>query len=340
MRTGEGPTGISPSRAHVVVWGRQPPPLGGVTRSVQGMTRDLVARGCDVVVVDPWQLNVRHLAKVLLRSRGVSIYHASGPSSLMKFLPFILADRRRKAVLLHAAEGGTTRSVEFPRGFRVAASRFSRIWVTNELLASHVRRATGTSVRVASPFTATPAEGDPRTRAVERADRDVVRILTFSHNGLGLYNAILAVESVELLRQRGVAAELTVVTYGARPHAGEWSRLQTTARDRPWLTLIANVRDEPADRYLRETDVLLRLTTTDGDSMVLREALALGRRVVASAEVPRPRGVEIVDLEAAAVSDGIMSGGRMSSGEGLGEPIMDEFLPWLADDDDVSTGCG
>jgi glycosyltransferase involved in cell wall biosynthesis len=44
---------------------------------------------------------------------------------------------------------------------------------------------------------------------------------------------------------------------------------------------------------IASSDVFVRPTTADGDSISVREALALGRRVVASDAVERPRGVFI-----------------------------------------------
>lgn len=314
-------------RPTVVVWGRQPPPVGGVTRSVEGVTRGLRERGCSVRTLDPYHVEAGQLLRLMMTGDGVSFYHASGPSSVVKLLPFLIADRRSKVLLLHAAEGGTTRQVSIPRGFRFAASRFQRIWVTNGMLAGHIRGLARVPVDVASPFT-------PSSTAVpvdEPGGDEATRFVTFAHNGLGLYNSKLAVRSVERLRESGVEACLTVVTYGARPHAGDWEWLTSAAQENPWLTVTANTDGSPAESFLRAADVLLRLTTTDGDSMVMREALSLGLRVIASDQVPRPRGVELTGLETGEVCQVMKSGGVVSDGAGLGDPIIDEFLQWLDD---------
>jgi hypothetical protein len=47
---------------------------------------------------------------------------------------------------------------------------------------------------------------------------------------------------------------------------------------------------------LKETDVMLRITTTDGDSISVREALYLHKTVIASNVVARPAGVIVVSI--------------------------------------------
>ena len=48
--------------------------------------------------------------------------------------------------------------------------------------------------------------------------------------------------------------------------------------------------------------VFLRPTSWDGDSVIVREALALGARVIASDLAPRPAGVELARLDPAEVA--------------------------------------
>lgn len=310
----------------VVVWGRLPPPIGGVTRSVEGMVEQLRDSGLVVEVVDPYHLQLVPLLRVLASSQGVSMYHISGPSGLIRFLPAIAVDRRPKALFLHAAEGGTTKVVNFPWSFRRIAPRFSKVWVTNAMLAEHVSWEIGSEVSVASPFS-----GLSRTSYEECSNLPVkLKCVTFMYNGHKLYNSLLAAESVGYLREKGVDASLKVVSYGSTPRAGTWGALEQRASEASWLSVVANTEGGGAETFLGEADLLLRLTTTDGDSMVLREALSLGLRVVASSEVPRPRGVELVDLTVESVSGAIVNGGRVSDGDGLGQSISDEFLNWYS----------
>lgn len=54
---------------------------------------------------------------------------------------------------------------------------------------------------------------------------------------------------------------------------------------------------------LKETDIMLRITTTDGDSISVREALYLNKTVIASNVVDRPAGVITVNINEKEIID-------------------------------------
>lgn len=54
---------------------------------------------------------------------------------------------------------------------------------------------------------------------------------------------------------------------------------------------------------LKETDVMLRITTTDGDSISVREALYLNKIVIASNVVDRPPGTIVVNIDVAEIRE-------------------------------------
>jgi glycosyltransferase involved in cell wall biosynthesis len=59
---------------------------------------------------------------------------------------------------------------------------------------------------------------------------------------------------------------------------------------------------------MRAADVFVRPTLADGDSVSVREALALGRRVVCTSVGTRPPGVQLVPPgDARALSEGLLS---------------------------------
>ncbi len=82
---------------------------------------------------------------------------------------------------------------------------------------------------------------------------------------------------------------------------------------------------------LKEVDVMLRITTTDGDSISVREALYLGKTVIASDVVDRPEGViqvpiqkEAILSQLAQVMNGAMPA-RAAQHENAGEQILQIF---------------
>ena len=70
-----------PSPTAVVIWGRKPPPLGGVTRCVEGLSNALLARGITHQVANPtspWTL----LCGLLARRSQLSLFNVSSISRL------------------------------------------------------------------------------------------------------------------------------------------------------------------------------------------------------------------------------------------------------------------
>lgn len=312
----------------VHVWGRRPPPLGGVTTSVAKSTEGIARAGYHVRSVDVSRRQVSKVLEAAWDGRGVSLVHASGPSSVMKMLPFITPVAHPKALFIHAAEGASPSSLRFPRGFvRFGLPRFAMVWATNADLAAVLEEAAGREVRVASPHVslAAPIVG----RDLSAGDADL-RIVAFAYNSQPLYNAELSLNVVKELRGQGRPARLTVVTYGGETRSGQWSLLKQADKELEWFSLVENVDGTPADVHLRSADVLMRLTTTDGDALIVREALDAGLRVVASDVVPRPAGVELVSLDdERAVVEALQGSGRLSDGAGLGRPIVEEFDAWV-----------
>ncbi|WP_142688530.1 glycosyltransferase [Chitinophaga polysaccharea] len=61
----------------------------------------------------------------------------------------------------------------------------------------------------------------------------------------------------------------------------------------------------PFFEILKRSDVFLRITTTDGDSLSVKEALFLGKRVLATDVVNRPAGTQLVALNEWDIADAI-----------------------------------
>jgi glycosyltransferase involved in cell wall biosynthesis len=113
------------------------------------------------------------------------------------------------------------------------------------------------------------------------------------HDGLDLYGLDLLMRLTRDLRVLQPNAGLIFVL----PEAGLpqyldacRTRLRAEGLDAHFL-IHQGTLDFPT--LLRRSDLLVRPTTTDGDSLSLREALFVGCRVLASDAVPRPEGVAL-----------------------------------------------
>jgi glycosyltransferase involved in cell wall biosynthesis len=79
---------------------------------------------------------------------------------------------------------------------------------------------------------------------------------------------------------------------------------------------------------MRAADLFVRPTLADGDSVSVREALALGRAVVCTSVGTRPEGVQLVPPgDASALADGLLRAiERLGSGAPGGAPAADTDL--------------
>jgi hypothetical protein len=207
---------------------------------------------------------------------------------------------------------------------RRGAPPFETVFATNDILAAHLKgMGLGRQVTVASPWVPLP------TGAVAGADQghlnrppapsagggEPVRILVAVGPNLRWYGLDLAVDVVRLLRElHGVDASLTVL--GPVPDAVVTEHPRYVRADGP-------VPADAVGRLLAAHDLVLRPTITDGDSILVRDALRAGLRVVASDVVPRPAGVELAPLQTEALAEAVYSGGRVSDGRGTGPPLLD-----------------
>lgn len=296
----------------VVIWGRLPPPLGGVTRCVQGLAEALSAAGIVHTVVD-WRQR-QAVAHALGSRRALHVHNVSSVLRLV----FVIAVKRLNGAksIVYFHSGTLPAQLRSPLRRRLARWGFrvvDAVWVTNAELARTIEDISGVRAKVVSPFS---AKGLVNSRGSARP-RSVLLFVGYGKDLYGLSTAI-AVKSSSALK----GWSWTVVAYGDADSC-EQVRRRAEASD---FNVLVNVDPESVGRVLAEHEVLLRPTTADGDAMIVREALAAGMRVVASDVVPRPAGVELSSLGIDEVAATISAGGRFSDGGGLGNSVAEEVM--------------
>jgi glycosyltransferase involved in cell wall biosynthesis len=130
---------------------------------------------------------------------------------------------------------------------------------------------------------------DPNMRAfVMSATPLLVAVVHFEPE----YLLPLHLDAVEALRSQFPRAGLLILGNGSQRRAVE-DEIRTRGL-RSHVYVSGDVPHEQCVAGMRVADVVLRLTAYDGDSIAVREALQLGRPVVATAVAPRPSGVTLV----------------------------------------------
>ena len=303
--------------ADVTIWGRKPPPIGGVTHSVAGLERALIAKGLTVVVVDYSRPRPSGLQLLASAYRGVHVFNVSSPRTFRLFGIIATLCGGNRIALLHGGELRTTLSAS--RANRCLAKRFTQIWATNATLAEAGRSLRPhDEVRVVSPYS-----GSPTPSRVPNRDADL--FVVFAYQGSPIYGVDVCLDAIQLIRMSGRhAAELTVVVYGRHREAA-WEATQRRCSQLEWVNIREELTEPDVDALLLVA-TLLRPSSTDGDSLIIRRALELGARVIASDAAPRPAGVELTRRDPTSLAHAIEEGGEVSSGRGLGERLDEAVL--------------
>jgi glycogen(starch) synthase len=300
----------------IALVGDYPPPFGGVSVHVAALAQALRTRGVDVRVLDVGRGDHRgpaiapargafpyaaQLARAAAEGRLVHV-HTSG-ANLKSWLVALTASRARlpgsPRPLLTLHSGLLPRYLASRRGRRALAkmvcSGFGHVLAVSGQVADALERSgvARANLSVVPAFLAAqlvPGE-PPSTVGVFRASHAPVFCAALAPTAT--YGEDLLLSAFEAVRQQLSQAGLVVFGPGsARPASHGWGVLA-----------LGEIEHGAALGVIQACDVFVRSTRADGDSLSVREALTLGRVVVASAVGQRPPGCllfragDAVDLE-------------------------------------------
>lgn len=306
--------GLTSSGAHlrVVQWAQKPGPMGGVTSSVEDLTEALRAAGHEVRYVPTGSMPraIRALPG-LWRRRSLHMFHITRLGRAVELAPLFALLPGRTVLILHS--GGVRRQIEAQHLWRalllsVSLRAYNQIWVVNADIGRALPHHVVGRVRVVSPFI-------PQAPETRWPSREAHLLTVATNSGLPHYNAELAVEAVRTVRLEWPDARLWILAYDRE--GPELDRLRRMVSDLPWVELSHNLPADEVTAALARSEVFLRPTDWDGDSIMVREALAVGTRVVASDVIARPAGVELSGLSQAELAAAILRPARVSDGTGL-----------------------
>lgn len=286
----------------VLLIGPVPPPHGGVSVHVMEIHRRLTSYGAPCLVLDPGQVRsklcfTRTLARYAAEGWTIHL-HTNGHNwkSWMLALWCGLAGMLRgnfRILTLHSGMAPEyLRTGRLRRGMaRLACRLYSRIVcvspaIQDAIVALGISRDR-TEVAPACLGTERPdVTLDPRLLSWIGAHRPVLSTALFFRPEYGFD---LLVEGMVKLRERYPHAGCVVMGSGEqRAEAAE--RIRAANLDGHAL-LAGDVDHEQCLAIMARSNVFLRPTRADGDSISVREALALGVPVVASRVGTRPAGV-------------------------------------------------
>lgn len=288
----------------IVVVGRFPPPLGGVSVFVKRKYQSLVGDGAQCVDLKKafWWAKIF----VLGRQKGCVFYLNTG-NILFLTACFFLGVLGKSYIYDHNASRGVWGRRFGERVYCALVRRSMGVRVVHEhLIRSYANRGLADKVEVETPFIA-PIESE-LAGIIKTYPKDVLRFLDESaYFKLAMSASKYAVDAagrdvygfdalavlLERLEARGLRYKflLNVADFDASKFPKElFRRLERLSETGSLTFMIGQYEFWPV---LKNIDCFLRLTTTDGDSVSVREALYFKCAVVASDVVPRPDGVAL-----------------------------------------------
>jgi glycosyltransferase involved in cell wall biosynthesis len=289
-------------------------PHGGVQGHVVALRRYLTARGvlCEVIDMNRERRtdgagvygpkNALDLARLLVTlPYDIAHLHLGGRLNLRVVglaLASTLRPGRKSVFTFHS--GGYPSSPEGraarPNSLRgLAMRRFDRVVGVNDEIAAWFRQVDvpAERVRVIRPYAlpaAPPAVEPPEPLRSFLEGHGPVLI------SVGLlepeYDLPLQIEVLGRLRESFPRAGLVLVGSGSLE--GDLRRRLAAEPHGEHVLLCGDVERQLTLRLIADSDVMLRTTLYDGDSISVREAVHFGVPVVATDRAPRPEGVRLV----------------------------------------------
>jgi glycosyltransferase involved in cell wall biosynthesis len=296
----------------LVIIGGYPPPVGGVSIHIKRLVEKAFEDGYCCEVIDsssneksqPYVINKRdysRLLKALLRRDKIIHIHVSDTSKMKAFIFLTVSVigkvTRSPTVVTFHSEFKNPRLLESTATFMKSISRIIAV-------GPHIREKLISSGIDSRRISVIPAFISPRTDSGNQLDiPESVKIFMSTHSPIICANAYdipsnkddfygvgMCVELCDSLREEYPRVGILVVNQNAYMH--DWMlRLRDKIEERK-LQENLMMLNEPVNFFsvIQRSDVFIRPTLTDGDSISLREALYVGTSVVASDVVPRPEG--------------------------------------------------
>jgi glycogen synthase len=291
----------------IALVGDYPPPHGGVSVHVAALERALRGRGVDVVVLDigkgsnealgvaPARSPLRYgaaLARAAAARRLVHV-HTNGANPKSWLVAATAARARlpgtpRPVLTLHSGlcPAWLAAAADRRETARRACEPYGRIVAVNAEIASALEGCGVARERIAviPAFLASAIEPGPAPRrfAVLREARAPVFCAAIAPGAT--YGEDLLLAAFAAVRAREPRAGLAVFGPGSSDGASAQAGL------RGGVLALGELPHPSALGVIAASDVFVRATRADGDALSVREALSLGRSVVASAVGHRPPG--------------------------------------------------
>ena len=301
----------------ILLIGPYSPPRGGVQAHILALHQYLQAHDvpCEVIDLSPQRTtngagiygprSALDLARLLLKLRYDVVHlHVGGDlTSRLALLALLCATLPPRKAILTFHSGGYPSSpagrAARPRSLRgFALRRLSRVIAVNEEIEKWFRQVGVEPKRVGliAPHAVPASAPDVKLPEQLQSFFETHKPVLVSVGGLEPeYDVPLQIDALRAMRENFPQAGLVVVGGGSLK-----DELAQRVSSEPFgehVLLCGDLARELTLRVIADSDVMLRTTLYDGDSISVREAVHFGVPVVASDRAPRPEGVRLVPAQ-------------------------------------------
>jgi len=269
----------------ILIIGRTPPPFGGVTTHV---SRLLQALKDNDLPFEHAELSSRHLLKViwfLLYGKHKLVHiHSSNQYACLLVALLCRVTGKKLIMTIHGdiVQGYTP----LKRFLLLRAMKLSSLTITLNESSYNYAMKHQTNARMITSFI--PPRG---TGIKTKSDSFILReFFTYAHQ-LSYHNGkeVYGVQQLVDIFSKHANLHLTIID-----PSGQYNEKYRSARIATNIKIIDGCDD--ISQIIQGMDVLIRNTTTDGDSILIKEALFFGKQVIATNCVNRPSSCILVKL--------------------------------------------
>jgi len=277
---------INNKAKQLLILGKIPPPIGGVTIHVKRLLKLIQGEG---IVCDFFDLNKFKLFNFLRKMFNSEIAHCHSNNRLFLFL-FSLTGIIFKTKTIITIHGNVKSLNKFYNFFEMLSIRFCYIpIVLNDKSYSYALKQNKRSVIISSflpPLKSDLYLSENILLEIENLKNNYNHIFStnasdyaFDKNGIEIYGILKLVDIFKELTHLGIVI--------SDPTGEYFKRLK--GKLTPNILIIPYPHSFSG--ILTHTDSFIRATTTDGDSISIKEALYFKKNVISSNCVNRPNGV-------------------------------------------------
>jgi glycosyltransferase involved in cell wall biosynthesis len=285
-----------------------PPPLGGVSVHLNRL-RELLEKDCDVFAIDESPVKKKKLVNIrkleifgyLSILFSADVVHVHSAIRVLRYMHIFMSGvllRKRTILTIHSLRVSAISRIE-----KLLYAKCNKVIIVNE----SYRNLISLDNVVYMPAFLPPKNfgnsipGQMR-EWIERQRSSGRKIVASNasrldrYNGVDIYGLDMAIELARLHKKNEDKIAIVFVVSSIEKYMDEYESYKRDIAEAglgEQILLVGKAMNFPA--LIREADLVLRLTCTDGDALTIRESIWLGVNVLASDVVERPNGCHLFE---------------------------------------------